>query len=176
MKKGIILYRSKYGAAKRYAEWLTELTGFDCAELPNVALNDVKEYETILLCGGIYASGVAGISFLKKNLEALKNQKIAVFCVGASPYDAKALDELKAFNTKGKMNNIPFFYGRGFWNESKMSLKDRILCRALKKAVAKRDPSTYEPWMKALMSAGEGNCDWTDRKYLEPILDYLKEQ
>lgn len=176
MKKGIILYRSKYGSAKKYAEWLSELTGFDCSELSGIAPNEVKQYETILLCGGVYASGVAGISFLKKNLEALKNRKIAVFCVGASPYDLKALEELRSFNTRGKMNNIPFFYGRGAWNEDQMSLKDRILCRALKKAVSKRDPSTYEPWMKALMSAGEGNCDWTDRKYLEPVLDYLNEQ
>ena len=108
MNKGIILYRSKYGATKKYAEWLMELTD-DCAELPNISLSEVKEYETILLCGGVYASGVAGISFLKKNLEALKDKKIVVFCVGASPYDAKALNELQVFNTKGKMNNIPFF-------------------------------------------------------------------
>lgn len=176
MKKGIILYRSKYGSAKKYAEWLSELTGFDCSELSGIVPNEVKQYETILLCGGVYASGVAGISFLKKNFEVLKDRKIAVFCVGASPYDPKALEELRSFNTKGKMNNIPFFYGRGVWNEDQMSLKDRILCRALKKAVSKRDPSTYEPWMKALMSAGEGNCDWTDRKYLEPVLDYLNQQ
>ena len=57
-----------------------------------------------------------------------------------------------------------------------MSFKDRVLCGALKKAISKKDPDTYEPWMKALMSVGEGNYDWTDRKYLEPILDYLKEQ
>ena len=28
--KGIILYRSKYGATKRYADWLAQETGFDC--------------------------------------------------------------------------------------------------------------------------------------------------
>ena len=29
MDRGIILYRSKYGATARYAEWLAEETGFD---------------------------------------------------------------------------------------------------------------------------------------------------
>lgn len=29
MKKGVILYRSKYGATKKYASWLEEATGFD---------------------------------------------------------------------------------------------------------------------------------------------------
>jgi len=30
MKKGIILYTSKYGATKKYTNWLMEETGFDC--------------------------------------------------------------------------------------------------------------------------------------------------
>lgn len=44
----------------------------------------------------------------------------------------------------------------------------------LQKAVAKKDPDTYEPWMKALMSAVGQSCDWTDRKYLTPLAEYLR--
>ena len=29
MGKGIILYQSKYGATKEYAEWLQDKTGYD---------------------------------------------------------------------------------------------------------------------------------------------------
>ena len=29
---GIILYQSKYGAAKKYATWISEETGFSCVE------------------------------------------------------------------------------------------------------------------------------------------------
>ena len=43
----------------------------------------------------------------------------------------------------------------------------------LQKSVAKKDPSTYEPWMKALMCAVGEECDWTDPEYLEPLLKYL---
>ncbi len=32
MNNGIILYQSKYGATKKYADWLKEATGFDCIE------------------------------------------------------------------------------------------------------------------------------------------------
>ena len=48
-----------------------------------------------------------------------------------------------------------------------------MMCRILQKAVAKQDPSTYEPWMEALMSAMGKKCDWIDRKYLEPLIDYI---
>ena len=41
------------------------------------------------------------------------------------------------------------------------------------KAVSKKDPADYEVWEKALMAAGEDKCDWTDKKYIEPIIAYL---
>lgn len=94
MKKGIIIYQSKYGATKKYAEWLCKMTGFECVEIPKALISEVMNYEIVLLCGGIYASGIAGLSFLKKNINSLRNKKIAIFCVGASPYDESAFAEV----------------------------------------------------------------------------------
>ena len=98
------------------------------------------------------------------------------FRVGASPYDEKALAEIKAHNLKEDLKDIPVFYGRGAWDEASMTLSDRTMCRMLQKAVAKKDPSEYEPWMSALMCAAGETCDWTDRKYLEPLLLYLRQE
>ncbi len=174
MKKGIIIYQSKYGATKKYAGWLRQMTGFDCVETPKAAPSEVAQYDTIILCGGIYASGIAGLSFLKKNIGRLKNKKTAVLCVGASPYDEKAFEEIREHNLTGELRGIPLFYGRGAWDMSKMRFADRILCTLLQKSVAKKDPSTYEPWMAGLMSAVGQAADWTDKKYLEPLIEYLK--
>lgn len=55
-----------------------------------------------------------------------------------------------------------------------MTFKDRTLCKMLQKAIAKKAPSTYEPWKKALMSAVGKKCDWTNKEYLKPLLDYIK--
>lgn len=175
MEKGIILYRSKYGAARKYAEWLRDMTDFSCAETAKIAVSEVDPCETVILCGSIYASGIAGLSFLKKNIGRWKEKKIAIFCVGASPFDEKAFAEIKARNLTGDLREIPLFYGRGAWDESKMKFMDRTMCKMLQKSVAKKDPDTYEPWMKALMCAVGKNCDWTDPDYLTPLIDYLKQ-
>jgi len=53
-----------------------------------------------------------------------------------------------------------------------MKIMDRTLCKMLQKSVAKKDPNTYEPWIKALMCAVGQDCDWTDKKYPLPLLDY----
>ncbi len=173
MQKGMIVYQSKYGATEKYAKWLREMTNFHCVEASKAAAAEVEQCETVVLCGGVYASGIAGLSFVKKNINKLKNKKLAIFCVGASPYDDSALAEIKEHNLTGDLRDIPLFYGRGAWNESKMKFMDRTMCKMLQKSVAKKDPSTYEPWMKALMCAAGQNCDWTDKKYLVPLLNYL---
>lgn len=170
MSNGIILYQSKYGATKQYADWLKEATKFPCMETRKADIKKIREYDVIILGGGIYASGIAGFSFLKRNIQQLQGKKIIVFCVGASPYDEKAFQEIYTHNFKDDLSNIPCFYCRGAWNEEIMSFKDRTLCKLLKKMVAKQEPSAYEPWQEALMCAAGQKCDWTDRKYIEPLL------
>ena len=87
MSKGIIIYKSKYGATKKYAEWLAEDIKYDLIEVSKAKIKQVSQYQNIILCGAIYASGISGLSFLKKNITALSNSNIAIFCVGASPYE-----------------------------------------------------------------------------------------
>ena len=170
---GIIMYQSRYGSTKKYAEWLSEKTGFDIIRTKEIKPDMLDKYDIIVLGGGVYASGVLGLSFLKKNISKLKGKKLAVFCVGASPYDEKAIAQAREVHFKDEMKSVPLFYCRGAWDEDKMSFGDRTLCRMLQKAVAKQDPATYEPWQSALMCAVGQKCDWTDEKYLEPLIEYL---
>lgn len=172
---GMILYQSKYGATKKYAQWLSEKTGFPCIETKQASLSEVRKYDVLLLGGGIYASGIAGLSFLRRNIKDLRDKKIAVFCVGASPYEEKAFREIVARNMKDELSDIPCFYCRGAWDTEALGFVDRNLCSLLRKAVAKKDPKDYEVWEQALMAAGDDKCDWTDQKYLEPILAALAE-
>lgn len=172
--RGIILYQSKYGATQKYAQWLADATGFACVETKKANSNDVLSADVVVLAGGIYASGIAGLSFLKKHKASLQGKRVAVFCVGASPYDEATFQALCAHNFKDFGRDIPCFYGRGAWKEDAMTWKDRTLCKMLQKAVAKKDPSTYAPWEKALMCAVGQSCDWTDPSYLKPLLAWIQ--
>ena len=59
---GIIIYKSKYGSTKKYAEWLKEATGFEMAEADQIKAGEAAKYDTIIFGGGIYAGGIAGIN------------------------------------------------------------------------------------------------------------------
>lgn len=174
MSKAIVLYQSKYGAAKKYAFWLAEELGCDLLETKQAMILTLEKYDLIIFGGGIYASGIAGISYLKKHYDRLKEKKILIFAVGASPYNEKAIEELKKRNLPEVLGQIPLFYCRGAWRESAMTLQDRLLCRMLKKTVAKKDPAHYEPWEAALMETMGLDSDWTDKTYLNPIIEYAR--
>jgi menaquinone-dependent protoporphyrinogen IX oxidase len=173
MKNGIILYKSKYGATKKYAKWLAETLGFDCMENKNIGIKNILQYDTIILGGGIYASGIAGLSFLERHIDKIAGKKIIVYCVGASPYEQEAFAEIYKHNFKDKLEGIKCFYCRGAWKENEMTFPDRTLCKMLQKAVVKKEPTTYAVWEKALMSATGQNCDWTDKEYIKPLVEYV---
>ena len=171
--KGIILYTSKYGATKQYADWLAEETGFDCIETKKAKIKDVMQYDTIILGGGIYASGIKGITFLKKNIGQLRGKKVIVFCVGASAYDETFFRQIMNHSLTGELAGLPCCYCRGACDIDAMSFGDKTLCKMLIKAVAKKKPEDYEPVDKALMEAADHKRDWTDKAYLAPILEAI---
>lgn len=171
---GVILYQSKYGSTKKYAMWLSEKTGFLVMETKKAKIEKVSKFDTVILGGGVYASGIAGLSFLRKNIDVLKNKRLIVFCVGASPYDESSFQEVIDRNMKDKLKGIPCFYCRGGWDINSMTITDRVLCKALQKSIAKKRPDELKGYEKALIDAKDDSCDWTDAEYLAPILDMLK--
>ena len=129
--KGIIIYKSKYGAARKYAGWLNEATGYEAVSVEKTDVNTLSDYDVIILGGGVYAHGIAIVPFLKKNLCRLKGKKIIVYTCGASPYDEKFFNELVDMNMKGELKGIPVYYCRGGFDLKGMTFMDRTLCKML---------------------------------------------
>ena len=169
----LVLYRSKYGATKRYAELLKEKLACDILDARSFQKDMAARYECFIFAGAIYASGISGMDVLRKNYPYIRDKKIAVLCVGASPYDDKAIEDVRKNNLKELSGKIPLFYARGAWDESRMTFKDRTLCKLLQKMINGKDPNICEPWMKALLAASGKKCDWVDEKYLGPLIENI---
>ena len=103
-EKGIIIYQSKYGATEKYAGWLREMTGFACVQASKAALDEVARYHVVVFCGGIYASGIAGLSFLKKNIGSLYMDGETLY---AASHDGKLFKiKMKNFEIESSMKNV----------------------------------------------------------------------
>jgi len=83
----IVIYKSKYGATKLYAEWIGEALGCEVKDASKVKVSDLKNYDRIVYGGGLYAEVINGVTLITKNQEILKDKKIAVFTTAITPLD-----------------------------------------------------------------------------------------
>lgn len=168
--KTIVVYKSKYGYTKKYAEWLAESLGCDIKE--NASLADVLGYDTIIYGGGIYAGRLNGARFITKNLGKLAGKKLVLFAVGSN---AGRSDEIKAFWEKALdktvREQVPHFYLRGGFDYGKTGGVDRFMMNMLKKMLLKKDDLTEDE--KGLLAAYDTPFDCTDRKNLVEILEFF---
>lgn len=179
MQKILILYKSKYGATKKYVDMLCQnLTppDYQCTatDTRNYRQLNLGEYDWIIFAGGLYARSIAGIDILRDNYQYFAKKNIIIFCVGISEFNEDFCQDIRHHNLKGPLRNIPMFYGRGEWNESVLTVKDRFLCMTMRGLVAKRDPEAIEPWMTCLLRGPEESCSYVDPSYLEAITKYIK--
>ena len=76
MKKGLVVFQSKYGATEKYARWLAETMDYDCLPRADARADLCAPYEILVYGGGIYASGIAGFSFIRHHAAHWKNKKM----------------------------------------------------------------------------------------------------
>ena len=82
MNRIVVIHESKYGYTKRYAEWLGEALSCPVFERKTFRPRDLSRYETVIYGGGIYAGGISGIQFLRRNGMLLSGKKVLLFTCG----------------------------------------------------------------------------------------------
>lgn len=171
--KTIVIYNSQTGFTKRYAEWIAESTGADCLALSAAKKKDLAAYEAIIFGGWACAGSISKISWFKGNMDKWADKKLIVFCVGASPIDNPEIDiALKRNFNEPELKKIKTFYCPGGLNYEKMSTSSKLMMKMFVKMLkAKKDKTEAEQIMAKMISS---SYDLSDKKYIEPILQYLK--
>ena len=78
----IVIYKTKYGSTKSYAQWIGEELGCRVVDVKEITIDELDRYDTIIYGGGLYAEAINGVSLITKNIDRLKNKKIAIFPQG----------------------------------------------------------------------------------------------
>ena len=173
--KTIVIYKTKYGSTKTYAEWISEELGCDAVDAKKITADELLKYDTIIYGGGLYAEVINGVSLITKNIEKLGNKKLIVYTTGITPLDCRDYyDKMvieKNFKPemapKIKMYNFP---GKMIINE--LSMVHRTALKTLKKIMsAKENPTDME---KLLVDLCDANADFSDREAIKELVEYAK--
>ena len=171
--KTIVIYTSQTGFTKRYAEWIAEAAGADCLELSAAKKKDLAAYEAIIFGGWACAGNISKISWFKGNIDRWAGKKLIAFCVGASPIDNPEIDiALNQNFNESEHKKVKIFYCPGGLNYEKMSIPSKLMMKIFIKTLkAKKDKTEKEEIIVKIISS---SYDISDKKYIEPILQYLK--
>lgn len=178
MNKTVVIYESKYGSTKRYAQWIAETLSCPIFERKKFHPRNFSQYEIIIYGGGLYAGGVSGIKLLTRNSHLLSNKKIVLFTCGiANPDDPDNISNIKKslqkVLTDEMFGHLALFHLRGRLDYSELSFVHKFMMSMLRKMLLKKDPQTLRDEDRQLLET-YGRCvDFMDPDSIRPLVEYV---
>ncbi len=171
----IVIYKTKYGSTKTYAEWISEELGCEAVDAKLIKPCDLSKYDTIIYGGGLYAEIINGVTLITKNIEALKDKKVIIFTTGITPADCRAYydGEVIEKNFKnGVPENVRIFNFVGKMILDELTFVHRTALKTLKKIMSsKENPTELE---KLLVELCDADGDFSDRNSIKELIEYAK--
>jgi menaquinone-dependent protoporphyrinogen IX oxidase len=173
MGKTAVIYKSKYGSTKKYAQWIAEELEADLFDVTQVNTEALGQYQTIIFGGGLYASGIIGSDFLVKNYELLAEKQIIVFTVGlANPQLTDYTNIIEKNFPPMMRESIKIFHLRGAIDYKKINITHKAMMALLKKKVTKIDEKDQDEETKMMLETYGQTVDFTDKSTVKDLVDY----
>ena len=173
MKNAAVVYKSKYGSTKRYAQWIAQELEAPLFEAAQIKPSELASYDVVVYGGGLYAGGINGVALVKKN----PCKSLVVFTVGLADPNITDYSEVIKRNFPGDMQaRTKVFHLRGGIDYTKLSLAHKGMMAIFKKSVTKKETARLTGEEKAIAETGGQNADFTDRDTIAPIVAFVREQ
>lgn len=172
--KTVIIYKSKTGFTKKYAQWIAEALSADVFEVSKANVDMIKQYDNIIYGGSLYAVGITGLKFITKNFDKLKDKKLIVFATGASPSSQRVIDEVVSKNfTSEQQKYIKFFYLRGGFDYKKLKFFDKFLMNLLKLKIKSKAKDKLTKDEIGMLAIYDRPTDFSSKKNIGAIVNYM---
>ena len=196
MQDTIVIYKSKYGTAAQYAQWIAEDLQCPLLELDQAKKSDIAENTNIIFGGGVHAGGIEGIDkFIKLSKKYFKDwfyaahdsnadyqpdmykptKRIVFFAVGISLGDPQAEKDLRYVNFDKKwLRQVELYMLDGRYDPAMVKGGDKAVIGLTLKMLDSQWASMTEA-QKLLRERIEKGCDLVDRSQIAPIVQRIKE-
>jgi menaquinone-dependent protoporphyrinogen IX oxidase len=81
----LIVYQSKYGSTKQYAQWIQQDIKGALVDIQNEGMPPLAKYDIIVTGGYIRAGNIVVAPFIKDNWSVLKEKKVVLFTTSGTP-------------------------------------------------------------------------------------------
>lgn len=160
--KGIIIFKSKYGSTRQYAEWLQESTGYDLFEVGDEPDN-LSSYDVVILACFVVAGSLTNKSWVVANWPKIQEKNIALMVTSAAG-DIQTCEKALTGSLPAKMlEKIHLFALPGRYIVEKLTFFDGLLVKIGSSLV--KDPVAKKGMLTSM--------DNVKREHLQEINNYL---
>ena len=175
---GLIVYGSKYGTTRRYAEELSRLTGL--SSIPCGEFHRLAEGSILIYLGALYAGGVLGLKQTMKGLSFREGQRLIVATVGlADPAEPQNRAHIRAALQKQLPPELSeravLFHLRGGIDYAVLSPRHRAMMAAMCYGALKELPFEETCRLAMAVSAAAVTCAGTEAPAREQVDELLKQ-
>lgn len=170
MKDLAVVYATKYGHTKQYADWMKEEAGADIFISTSFTPTKALEYKAVVFAGGVYGDKILIMDWLKKNLGQVNVNKIIIAAVSWYCNDSEeAKARLIAENYPEQFKNVvPLVVINSGIDKKKTSVMDKAQLLAAQTSINKHDVRTADD-INALAII-KGYSDSTSKDNLKSLI------
>ena len=173
----VILYASRYGSTRRYAEKLSEQT-----DIPAVSYQEAPSLSgksRIIYLGGLYAGGVLGLARTLRGLSLQDGQRLVIATVGlADPQILQNRENirnaLQKQITARLYDRAAIFHLRGAIDYQTLSLGHRTMMALLHRSLQKKPAEEWSEEDRALIETYGKQADFVDFASLRPMIEEIQ--
>lgn len=176
MMNALVVYRSCYGATRRYAEWISTMLSANLCEEKYLREEMLRSSDVIIFGSGIYAEKVAAAAMIARYAQQLAGKTVALFAVGlADPEDetvrARVENALKK-QLGDQFARVEKFYFRGALDTSRLKIAHKLELRMLQAMLKRKKERTAEE--DGLLSALEQPVQFMKKEAIAPLLAFCR--
>ena len=135
-----ILYVSKTGFTRRYAQWIAQRLGARALPFSRGNARKAAGNETILFGSSLHAGRIRKAKWLKRRLPGWRDKRIVLFVTGAMPDGPDAQNTLRQNFTGEEWAAIKAFYLPGGLCYERMGWFDRMMMAGFRRFLQKSQP------------------------------------
>lgn len=172
--KTLVIYKSKTGFTKKYAEIVAKNIDCTMLEFKKATAATMSKYDTIVFGSRVYAGMIDGWKKAKELFQKSSAKKLVVFATGATPNVAEEIvaEIWKTNLSAEEMETIPHFYMQSGICYEKMGWADKTIMKIASMIMSKKkEKGDYENGFEQAVAS---SFDASSEEFAQPLIDYLR--
>ena len=182
MEKAIVIYTSKRGSTKQYAEWIAEDLGCEAVAFSDAdfkALN-LYEYDCIVYGGWIRGSGIVDFDKFAKHLDADLMKRLIVFGVGFADETADNYAQVWGYSIgkidPKKENGAVLYILGGRYDPEVVTGLDRFLMKIMRKVLVSGSTKDARAGVNKMRDRIDNGVDMVERGNIAALVRDAKKR